>query len=105
MKKDSFEKGAFVATICIFITKILGVLYVIPFYMIITTKGSALYSYAYNVYAIFLAISTAGIPLALSKITSEFDAKKMSGSYLRLPDRSELNPEINESLIVEFYNR
>ena len=35
----------------------------------------------------------------------EFDSKKMSGSYLRLPDRSELNPEINESLIVEFYNR
>ncbi len=77
MKKDSFEKGAFVATICIFITKFLGVLYVIPFYMIISTKGAALYSYAYNVYAIFLAVSTAGIPLALSKITSEFDAKKM----------------------------
>ena len=35
----------------------------------------------------------------------EFDSKKMSGTYLRLPDRSELNPEINESLIVEFYNR
>ncbi len=34
-----------------------------------------------------------------------FDDKKMSGSYLRLPDRSELNNEINESLIVEFYNR
>lgn len=35
----------------------------------------------------------------------EFDDKKMSGSFLRLPDRSELNQEINESLIVEFYNR
>ena len=35
----------------------------------------------------------------------EFDSKKMSGTYLRLPDRSELSPEINESLIVEFYNR
>lgn len=35
----------------------------------------------------------------------EFDAKKMSGTYTRLPDRSELNSEINESLIVEFYNR
>ena len=35
----------------------------------------------------------------------EFDAKKMSGKLLRLPDRSELNQEINETLIVEFYNR
>lgn len=35
----------------------------------------------------------------------EFDPKKLSGKYLRLPDRSELNQEINESLIVEFYNR
>ena len=35
----------------------------------------------------------------------DFDVKKMSGTYVRLPDRSELNSEINESLIVEFYNR
>ena len=35
----------------------------------------------------------------------EFDEKKMSGKYTRIPDRSELNSEINESLIVEFYNR
>jgi len=35
----------------------------------------------------------------------EFDSKKMSGSYVRYPDRSELNQEINESLIVEYYNR
>ena len=35
----------------------------------------------------------------------DFDAKKLSGSYVRYPDRSELNSEINESLIVEYYNR
>ncbi len=35
----------------------------------------------------------------------EFDDKKMIGTLLRLPDRSELNQEIDESLIVEFYNR
>ena len=34
-----------------------------------------------------------------------FDDKKMSGEYVRYPDRSELNQEINESLIVELYNR
>ncbi len=35
----------------------------------------------------------------------EFDSKKLSGTFTRLPERSELNAEINESLVVEFYNR
>lgn len=35
----------------------------------------------------------------------EVDADKMEGKYLRLPERSELNQEINEALIVEYYNR
>lgn len=34
-----------------------------------------------------------------------FDKNKMTGTYVRYPERSELNAEINESLIVEFYNR
>ena len=35
----------------------------------------------------------------------EFDKNKLCGKYLRLPDRSEINQEINENLIVEYYNR
>lgn len=35
----------------------------------------------------------------------KFNEKDNSGVYVRLPERSELNPEINEALIVEFYNR
>ena len=35
-----------------------------------------------------------------TKAFVEFDKNKLSGTYLRRPDRSELNPEINESLIV-----
>ena len=34
-----------------------------------------------------------------------FDDSKSEGTYVRLPERSELNPEINESLVVEYYNR
>ena len=34
-----------------------------------------------------------------------FDKNKLTGTYVRYPERSELNAEINESLIVEFYNR
>ena len=34
-----------------------------------------------------------------------FDESKMAGTYVRYPERNELNADINESLIVEFYNR
>ena len=34
-----------------------------------------------------------------------FDESKMAGTFVRLPERSELNADIQESLIVEFYNR
>jgi len=34
-----------------------------------------------------------------------YDDKKMEGTYVRMPERSELNADINESLIIEFYNR
>lgn len=34
-----------------------------------------------------------------------YDEKKMEGTYVRLPERNELNADINEALIVEFYNK
>ena len=34
-----------------------------------------------------------------------YDETKMEATYVRYPERSELNADINESLIVEFYNR
>lgn len=34
-----------------------------------------------------------------------FDDKKLEGTYVRLPERSELSSDINEALIVEFYSR
>ena len=73
LKKSNFIEGAFIATFCIIITKILGVIYVIPFYDIIGEQGGTLYGYAYNIYNIFLIISSAGIPMAISKLTSEYN--------------------------------
>ncbi len=35
----------------------------------------------------------------------EFDKKKLQGTYLRYPQRSELSADIKESMIVEFYNK
>ncbi len=73
VKKSGFLEGAFVASIAIIITKVLGLLYVIPFHNLVGAQGGALYGYAYNIYTLFLIISSAGIPLAISKITSEYD--------------------------------
>ena len=76
MRKNSFIEGAMVATIGIVISKILGILYVIPFYNIIGQKGGNLYGYAYSMYSIFLNLSSIGIPLAISRLTSEYNATK-----------------------------
>jgi len=51
-----------------------------------------------------------GIEIALANVKSRvdfitYDEKKKSATYVRYPQRSELNAEINESLIVEFYSR
>lgn len=73
MKKNSFIEGTVIATVFIFLVKILGMLYVVPFYSIVGSRGAALYSYAYNIYLIFLSISSAGIPNAISKLISEYE--------------------------------
>ena len=73
MRKNSFIKGALFVTLGIVITKILGILYVIPFHALIGEKGGALYGYAYTIYVFFISLSTAGIPLAISKLVSEYN--------------------------------
>ena len=66
-------KGAMVATLCIVFSKILGIIYVIPFHAIIGQDGRSLYGYAYNMYTLFLSFSTVGIPLAISKMVTEYN--------------------------------
>ncbi len=74
MKKNTFMEGAIIATIGIIIVKVIGLFYVIPFNAIIGEQGGALYGYAYNIYQLFLSISSVGFPFAISKITSEYTA-------------------------------
>lgn len=74
MKKSGFIDGAIIATLAIFISKFLGIIYVTPFHSIVDYNGAALYGYAYQIYNLFLMISTAGIPLAISKLTSEYNS-------------------------------
>lgn len=84
LKKSSFLEGAFIATLCIIISKVLGVIYVIPFYDIIGEQGGTLYGYAYNIYNVFLTISSAGIPLAISKLTSEYNTLNQQDKKTRM---------------------
>lgn len=73
MKKTGFLAGAAISTIGIVICKVIGLIYVIPFYAIIGTQGGALYSYAYSIYNMFLNLATSGIPVAMSKVVSEYN--------------------------------
>lgn len=77
MKKNSFVEGTVAASIALIIIKFLGAIYVIPFYSIVGPLGGALYSYAYTIYSLVLNICTAGIPLAISKIVSEYNTLEM----------------------------
>ena len=47
---------------------------------------------------------------ALENVTTrveyiDYDKNNNTAKFVRLPERNELNADINESLIVEFYNR
>ena len=83
MKKNSFIEGTIIATLAIVFTKILGMLYVIPFYALVGTQGAALYAYAYNIYSLFLEVATAGIPNAVSKIINEFNTLNKQEAKIR----------------------
>ncbi len=93
LKKNSFIQGTLIASLALIFIKVLGAVYVIPFYRIVGEDGGTLYSYAYSIYNLFLNISTAGIPVAMSMIISEYlslemyDAKERSykvGKYMVL---------------------
>lgn len=83
LKKNTFIQGTLITSIILIIIKILGALYVIPFYKIIGSNGGTLYSYAYNIYNLFLNISTAGIPVAIAMIISEYLALNMDDAKER----------------------
>ncbi len=83
MKKNSFFEGTFIATAAIVFVKLLGMLYVIPFYQIIGTKGASLYAYAYTIYNIFLDIASSGLPIAISKLINEYNTKNQKEAKVR----------------------
>lgn len=70
-KKQSFFGGAAVLAAGIALVKIIGAIFAIPLFNILGDAGAADFNNAYNIYAMLLMVSTAGLPVALSKLVSE----------------------------------
>lgn len=73
-QKQSFLSGAAVLASAVVIVKIISAVYKIPLGNILGSEGKGHFTVAYNIYNVLLTLSTAGLPLALSKLTSEADA-------------------------------
>lgn len=72
MALSKIVKGTMLLTGATMISKMLGILYVIPFEALVGHEGGALFAYAYNPYMILISISTMGVPLAMSKFVSKY---------------------------------
>ncbi len=73
MSSSNFLRGTLLLTGASFLSKFLGMIYVIPFANMVGETGTALYSYAYIPYTILLSIATVGVPLAVSKFVAKYN--------------------------------
>ncbi|WP_042459823.1 putative polysaccharide biosynthesis protein [Neobacillus dielmonensis] len=67
-------RGTFILTVGTILSKVLGLIYVIPFFQIVGREGTTLYQFSYVPYTIFISVATAGVPLAVSKFISKYNA-------------------------------
>ncbi|MCD7032683.1 polysaccharide biosynthesis protein [Metabacillus sp. GX 13764] len=67
-------RGTFVLTLGTYISRLLGILFVIPFAELVGAPAAGLYNIGYTQYMIFLSIATAGFPMAVSKFVSRYNS-------------------------------
>lgn len=67
-------RGTMLLTIATFLSRFLGMIYVIPFNELVGAQGGALYYYAYNSYNIMLSVAVVGVPTAMSKFVSKYNS-------------------------------
>ena len=75
-QQQQMVRGAAWLTASNFISRLLGAFYIIPWYAWMGThaeQANALFGMGYNIYAVFLLISTAGIPVAIAKQVSKYN--------------------------------
>ncbi|MCD7852828.1 MAG: oligosaccharide flippase family protein, partial [Oscillospiraceae bacterium] len=70
-KRQNYLHGAAILTAGVAIMKILGALYKIPLRNLLGDTGYGYFYAAYTIYNVMLTISTAGLPVALSRLISE----------------------------------
>ena len=74
-RRHNFISGAAVLALAVAVTKVLGALYKIPLGNLLDKEGMAHFYAAYNIYNLLLVLSTAGLPLALSRLVSRAAAQ------------------------------
>ncbi len=74
-KGQNYLHGAAILTAGVIVMKILGFLYKMPIGNIIGDDGYSMFLATYNVYNVFLTLSTAGLPIALARLISEAHAE------------------------------
>ncbi len=70
-KKQNFLQGTALLAMATAIVKVIGALYKIPLNAIIGEQGFGYFNTAYEIYNILLMISTAGLPVAMSRMISQ----------------------------------
>lgn len=70
-----FLSGVSVLTVSALIVKIIGLLYRIPMLSLLGTEGMGYFNTAYELYALFCVVSTAGLPVAMSVLISSSEAR------------------------------
>lgn len=71
---SNIVRGTMLLTGASFLSKFLGMIYLIPFNALVGETGGTLYGYAYTPYSIFISLATVGIPMAVSKFVSRYNA-------------------------------
>ena len=70
---SNIVRSSMLLTGATFLSKFLGMIYLIPFNALVGAEGGTLYSFAYVPYNIMLSIATIGIPLAISKSVAKYN--------------------------------
>jgi stage V sporulation protein B len=70
-KKQTFLHGAALLAIATAVVKVIGAFYKLPLNAVIGEEGYAYFTTAYDIYAVLLMISTAGLPVAMSRMISQ----------------------------------
>ena len=70
-KPNNFIKGALILSVGGIITKIIGAVYRVPLTNLLGSEGMGLYHLVFPFYTLLLALSSAGIPVALSRLIAE----------------------------------